>query len=275
MIQDVGEEVFTAFLFGAATGTMEQAISSTVEFLAVQKIQRTIEGEIIRVNGLEEPFIQIALSLEHDSAAYNLARRITDRLESHLVQLGMDTDYVSNLSPDAYLEAIDQAVRDAGATAEELGQLQALLKDERYINLARVDSTGQFVESSNGPSRPTWRESEEYALNMYSAFRPQVSFDQSRNEVPYGTKGSIRPDGYAKNSSLEVKNYSLETNSRINHLVNDVVKQYNQRIAMLPEGTQQIVWIDIRGQHVTSDVLSQLQQQIQSQTQMIVVFGVQ
>ena len=43
-------------------------------------------------------------------------------------------------------------------------------------------------------------------------------------------KGSVRPDLYKSGSSVEVKNYLIETKSQSKQLVKNVVTQYNQRV---------------------------------------------
>ena len=111
---------------------------------------------------------------------------------------------------------------------------------------------------------------------MYPDYRPQVSFDAYGNEVKYGTKGSVRPDLYQTGSSVEVKNYLLQTDGQANSLVNHVVTQYNKRNQMLPTGTQQIVLIDIRGQDVPRERIERIQQEILSRSGMgiLVVFKI-
>lgn len=73
-------------------------------------------------------------------------------------------------------------------------------------------------------------EAEEDAKKMYPDYRSQVSFDKDGNEVKYGTKGSVRPDLYKSGSSVEVKNYLIETKSQSKQLVKNVVTQYNQKV---------------------------------------------
>ena len=85
-------------------------------------------------------------------------------------------------------------------------------------------------------------------------------------EVPYGTKGSVRPDLYKAGSSIDVKNYKIETSSGRNNLARNIEKQYYQRITNLPNGTKQSVLIDIRGQNVSNTDLTSLYNDIMSRT---------
>jgi filamentous hemagglutinin len=88
-------------------------------------------------------------------------------------------------------------------------------------------------------------------------------------EVPYGTKGSIRPDWCINNvCSIEVKNYNIATNS--NGLVNNVAKQAADRAVHLPQGMQQRVFIDIRGQAVSTAQQNAIKQSIVSKTNGII-----
>lgn len=100
-------------------------------------------------------------------------------------------------------------------------------------------------------SRPSHRQSEiDVGKDLGDGWREQVSFKDGK-EVPYGTKGGVRPDWCQGNvCSVEVKNYNITTNQ--SGLINNVSKQAIQRAENLPAGMRQEVVIDIRGQKVTS-----------------------
>lgn len=106
------------------------------------------------------------------------------------------------------------------------------------------------VASSGGSARPTPKQSEiDVGTELGSGARPQVSYKNGQ-EVPYGTAGSVRPDWCIGSvCSVEVKNYKIATNQQ--GLINNVSKQALQRAENLPQGMQQQVVIDIRGQVVT------------------------
>ncbi|XWU69610.1 VENN motif pre-toxin domain-containing protein [Erwinia persicina] len=99
--------------------------------------------------------------------------------------------------------------------------------------------------------RPGHRQSEiDVGKDLGDGWREQVSFKDGK-EVPYGTKGGVRPDWCQGNiCSVEVKNYNITTNK--NGLINNVVKQAVERQKNLPAGMQQQVVIDVRGQSVTA-----------------------
>ena len=77
-----------------------------------------------------------------------------------------------------------------------------------------------------------------------------------------GAKGSVRPDYYKVGHSVDIKNYNLESNSGRRNLVRNIVKQYEQRLMHLPEGSKQSVQIDLRGQNVSDEVLTKLYTEI-------------
>nr|WP_118988333.1 hypothetical protein [Photorhabdus sp. CRCIA-P01] len=101
-------------------------------------------------------------------------------------------------------------------------------------------------------SRPGHRKSEiDVGKDLGDGWSGQVTFKDGK-EVPYGTKGSVRPDWCQGNvCSVEVKNYNIATNK--NGLINNVAKQAIERQKNLPAGMKQEVVIDIRGQQVTQN----------------------
>ncbi|MBP2623226.1 hypothetical protein [Streptococcus oricebi] len=121
--------------------------------------------------------------------------------------------------------------------------------------------------------RPSWRQSEIDIGKDYPDYEAQKSF-LNGEEVPYRTKGSVRPEYYKSGHSIEVKNYNLETPSGRNNLVNNVSKQIIQRNANLPSGTFQTIVVDIRGQRVSHDILKSIKSKIlnKSQTQVEIRF---
>ncbi|EGJ4519167.1 hypothetical protein IM076_005173, partial [Escherichia coli] len=111
--------------------------------------------------------------------------------------------------------------------------------------------TGAVKANPNEIKRPTPQQSEkDIGKDLGEGWRAQVSFKDGK-EVPYGTKGSTRPDWCKGNiCSVEVKNYTISTNS--NGLINNISKQAIERQQHLPKGMKQEVIIDIRGQKVSA-----------------------
>ena len=110
-------------------------------------------------------------------------------------------------------------------------------------------------------SRPTWRQSELDVGKDYEGYDAQKSFINGK-EVPYGTKGSVRPEFYKNGHSVEVKNYHVETSSGRNSLINNVSSQIKKRLTNLPEGTEQTVVIDVRGQDYNLEILRDIKNKI-------------
>lgn len=111
------------------------------------------------------------------------------------------------------------------------------------------------------PKRPSWRQSELDVESEFPDYNPQKSFIDGK-EVPYGTKGSSRPDCYKKGASIEVKNYKITTTEGRSRLINNISKQVNKRITDLPDGTIQTVIVDVRGQDVSNDILKSIRDKI-------------
>ena len=131
-------------------------------------------------------------------------------------------------------------------------------------NLSNSNTPIRFKEEKK-VSRPTWRQSELDAAKDFPEYKAQKSFI-NRQEVPYGTRGSVRPDYYKSGHSIDIKNYNITNASGRRSLVRNIEKQYYYRIKNLPEGTKQSVIIDIRGQNVTDTDLSVLYNTIVKRT---------
>lgn len=120
-------------------------------------------------------------------------------------------------------------------------------------------------EGSIKAKRPSWRQSEKDVSAANSDYETQKSF-KNGEEVPYGTKGSVRPDNYKEGASIEVKNYDVTTLGGRNRLVDNITKQVEQRIEHLPVNTSQKVVIDVRGQNVSNDILREIRDSIVNKT---------
>ena len=112
----------------------------------------------------------------------------------------------------------------------------------------------EIHEGGASVPRPTWRQSELDAVADFPEYKAQKSFMNGK-EVPYGTKGSVRPDYYKSGFSVDIKNYNVESTNSRSSLARNIETQYSQRIENLPDGTKQAVLIDVRGQNVSISVL--------------------
>jgi hypothetical protein len=137
------------------------------------------------------------------------------------------------------------------------------------VEVTYVENSEVVIEDVAGErgdiTRPTWRQSEIDARADFPEYTEQISFLEGK-EVPYGTKGSVRPDYYKSGSSVDIKNYNVETAQGRRNLANNISKQYYQRISNLPSGTKQYVLIDVRGQSVSNFELESLYNSIMEKT---------
>lgn len=121
----------------------------------------------------------------------------------------------------------------------------------KYISLDAGEDSGYNEYQLH---RPSWRQSERDVGKAYPDYSLQQSFMDGLN-VPYSTRGSVRPDFYRKEtgtgftgSSIEVKNYDVTSNSNQINLIRRLDEQYRQRLIHLPQDTKQLSVIDVRGQ---------------------------
>lgn len=133
------------------------------------------------------------------------------------------------------------------------------------LNSLLSKSSGSSGGKGIDKTRPSWRQSEIDVKNDFPEYNAQKSFKDGK-EVPYGEKGSSRPDLYQTGHSIEVKNYKITTSSGQSRLVNNVSKQVEKRLSDLPSGTKQSVIIDIRGQNVSDEILDGLYEKIMNKT---------
>ena len=160
----------------------------------------------------------------------------------------------------------------SGTTSKGLDKLDTKFNISGNVKVSGVGETSygessgsSAYQSGTETSRPTWRQSELDAAKDFPDYDAQKSFINGK-EVPYGTKGSVRPDYYKDGYSVDIKNYNVESASGRSNLARNIEKQYYQRIENLPEGTKQSVMIDIRGQNVTDADLSALYDDIMKRT---------
>ncbi|MEI4651837.1 hypothetical protein WAG28_29015 [Bacillus cereus] len=65
---------------------------------------------------------------------------------------------------------------------------------------------------------------------------------------------------------IEVKNYNAMTSSGRRSLINIVVKQFEDRLKHLPEGSHRTVVIDVRGPDETGEILKKIREEINQRT---------
>jgi hypothetical protein len=153
-------------------------------------------------------------------------------------------EWVGNLGPDAVL-----AVATAGSGTVATRGLRSADAVADAADAARdADRVADAARSVPDMPRPSWRQSElDVGTQLGPGYREQLSFLGGR-EVASGTPASVRPDWYTVGDAVEVKNYDVQTTAGRGRLVNVLGEQLQARVANLPEGTAQRVFVDIRGQ---------------------------
>lgn len=147
------------------------------------------------------------------------------------------------------------------------------ITDEEAIASGITDVTE--VEAS-AMGRPSWRESEKAFAPDYSeasGYREQVCFKKDSNgnvvNANWGESGSIRIDFYKSNHIVEIKNYKITTTSGRSNLINNIRQQYWQRKSFFPS-TRQTYCLDVRGQNVTDEILTELLNSIYNETETLI-----
>lgn len=98
----------------------------------------------------------------------------------------------------------------------------------------------------------------------YKYNQPYILENGIATECPRSKPGNVRPDFYHStlNHLVEVKNYNITTASSRSNLVNTIIRQYQERIKVFPEGLRYEVQIDVRGQNYTESILQEIKQNI-------------
>ena len=179
-----------------------------------------------------------------------------------------DVDNFKKVSSTLNVDLIDQIIDQGDLISVKLKDGKQFLFNKAEISadeLKRLEELKLFKRGSKTINRPSWRQSEIDASKQFPEYAEQKSFIDGK-EVPYGTKGSVRPDLYKEGSSIDVKNYNVESATGRSNLARNIEKQYYQRVDNLPEGTEQMVLIDIRGQNVSNADLTSLYNDILKRT---------
>ncbi len=161
---------------------------------------------------------------------------------------------------------------DEAGTRGLLSGVAAVLGGKGLTKLGKLDEAAPDSDAPASPSvpdgeRPSWQQSERDAYDEYrnQGYEEQRSFKDGQ-EVARSTKGSSRPEMYMDGSSIEVKNYNVETAKGRSDLVRSIAKQADLRAANLPQGTTQRVIVDVRGQRLPVEELSAVAERIVERT---------
>lgn len=93
----------------------------------------------------------------------------------------------------------------------------------------------------------------------YEYNRSYKLIDGELVEVPYGTKGSSRPDFYNKaaNKIVEIKNYDITNTGNRDNLAKNIAAQYKKQIEVF-KGVDVKFVIDTKGQDCGQELIDDL-----------------
>ena len=114
------------------------------------------------------------------------------------------------------------------------------------------------------PRRPPWQESEKYVEDYLGKDWERQKSYRDTEPAKRSDFGNVAPDVYNKklNIAAEVKNYDLL--KEYDSLVSVLKEQGGGRLAYMPNGVRQWLFLDIRGQNITD--LAELAARIQKDT---------
>lgn len=144
--------------------------------------------------------------------------------------------------------------------------------DKLYADASKANNES----TPDDPPRRTPKESEDTLTAPYvvDGYRTQVSTvtndDGEIIEVPWGTKGSRRPDAADFDSDhvkiVEVKNYDVTSAAGKNNLVRNIREQTDRSIEDYGDDVEITEIIDIRGQDVTIADMEKLTKKLEEKT---------
>jgi len=182
--------------------------------------------------------------------------KIPESAEKHFNEKADANDEIEqgDKEADGTIEDNDHEVdNDADSTDES---------DDNHEQDNSDNADNKTDETEN--KRPTPRESEEKAKEIYGG-EEQKSYKDGK-EVPHGTPGSTRPDlvvtdpETGKLTAIEVKNYDLKNN--FPNLISVLREQVGDRVNNMPEGTEQKIVLDVRGQDLSPEELEAYKEEL-------------
>lgn len=194
--------------------------------------------------------------------------------------MNFESFFPSKLDTPSRLEDIASKNHEKILDIKELDKPIAIIFEDNYEiqdSKLALDARQDLPESpeetelpswhrAEGSDRPTPRESEVRAQEVYGG-EEQKSY-KNGEEVAYGTPGSTRPDLVVKDentgniTAIEVKNYDCTRPERVDALCKEISRQVGERCEHMPEGTKQVVVLDLRGQDLTQEQIDEIKQKI-------------
>lgn len=219
-------------------------------------------GDHLRVvNAPQGEMIIAGRTTGHDGEPYYILEHPRTGEQEKVPARWLDRDEPGTQKPHRADEEVDLATEEH--LADQSDRTRVRSREELHAEDAPDLIHGEREQ------RPTPRETED-DTNV-RPLRGQVPEEQvsflNGERVPYGTRGSVRPDGWVVGATAEAKNYSnLHLPEQQLALVDNISRQARQRDRHLPPGTDQHVTIDVRGQNISEELMLQLRFQISRET---------
>jgi len=238
-------------------------ISKTSHFInnsnKYKKLASRLEKEIITANKSNELNKNVLKSIKDLNSVSKTNSKIVKTKKIH--DFAKVNDFLKIFSNDKTAKIIKEKAsgEDFSQQIEKVISQDAKLKKTiemadnakfhlKYVNNLPKSGKNDIIKNK----RPTHKQSEKDVAKDNPGALEQVSYLDGK-VVPYGTKGSVRPDLVKGNVAIEVKNYNIQNKQGVYRLLYNVNKQIAKREIHLPKGMKQRLVIDVRGQNVPDD----------------------
>ncbi|MBR4915352.1 MAG: hypothetical protein IKZ42_08750 [Clostridiales bacterium] len=170
--------------------------------------------------------------------------------------IGATVSYVTSSAINYYQTGDYQEALSEGLYGASSGYMWGALFGAVSGGLGSLAKMPKWMKTPEG--HPTWQESEADIAKTLGA-ESQVSFLGGK-EVSMWEPGATRPDAVITNAdntitAVEIKNYNLADKANLNMLRNELKRQVTQRLKDLPEGSKQMIYLDVRGRGYTPTFL--------------------
>jgi len=261
-VVDIGSSAATQYINLINSGVSPEAAGKLVGVQAVlDAVGETgvfddAVGAAVKKTGLMDTLIEWGRKIP---GAKQIIDSVEERLDKQLFKAGMDM-YDRNLTRKQEKDWIELTIDLNDFTDAETAEIVKVLQE--------YQPGLKFLTTTDNPDiskRRTWQETEKVLERVLPGYDTQVSF-LNQKPAGYGEKGSVRLDGYMTGSSVEAKNYNLNSPKNVKNMVNVIGKQFSQREMHLPEGTHQTAVIDILGQDISNDLCLEIMGNILTRT---------
>ncbi|MCI6272026.1 MAG: hypothetical protein MR601_03655, partial [Erysipelotrichaceae bacterium] len=250
--------VFSALTMGAGKAlskVAQKAVSSPFGRVVTSKIKQIVQSTI------GQNVLNLASKVSNNFVARNMIESgvetgiyyLNHKNKKEITKGDLFTNYLSNLATNVVFD-IAKNYTDNRQIEEEI----LVQNDSKQIQ-------EEIVVVKKDTKRPTFKESEEYLYekeDIPKDYRQIVYLDRKTTRNNARVKGSSVPEGTIEeiNAAYEIKNYDINNNS--SNLIKNIVGQYEKRLVNLPDGMIQNIYIDVRGQEYTEEMLEVIKNKI-------------